>query len=328
MKCLCGDIGGTKVLLASVTWTNETCEIEDLQKFESAKYSSLEEIIQEYTKGKSKTFERAAFGVAGSVRGKICVTTNLPWVLDSDLISSTFKIPDVYIINDLVANAYGIEMMKDNDLLLIKEGIQRPRENRALISAGTGLGISILFFDGKRYVATASEGGHADFPPGSRRELRLWEYLEQIHGHVSIERILSGKGLEYLYRFLVEVEKMPALPIATEMMEHEDPAVVITRLGLSSECATCLEALQWFCRLYGAAAGNLALTSCSLGGLYLGGGIAPKILPMMKQHHFLDGFKRKGRFEELVSEMPVYVILDDHAALKGAAYYAKHPRSF
>jgi glucokinase len=298
---LAGDIGGTKTHLAIFNGKKIVRE----EKYLSQEFSSLENILRKF--GTEKV-ERACFGVAGPVQEGKSRITNLSWKIDVKEISSAFKIPHVWLINDLEATAWGIEVLSEKDFATLNVGKIR-KGNRAVIAAGTGLGEAGLYWDGKRHHPFACEGGHADFAPRDTRELELWGYLHKKYGHVSYERLISGPGIEHLYWFLLEKK------VIKEKLQGENLPRLITEKGIP-------EVLDWFASLFGGEAGNVALKFLATGGIFLGGGIAPHILAFLKKE-FMRSFVQKGRFQGLLSEIPVKVILNERAALLGAAEYSK-----
>ncbi len=314
---LAGDIGGTNTRLALF---HEGKQVGEERKFPSQNYKSLEEIIKEFLG--SKKVDKACFGVAGPVQNGKCKATNLPWIIDSASISQTQNIHSVYLLNDLEANAYGIKVLKKEDLYLLHRGVEQ-KGNQALISAGTGLGEAGLFWDGEKHLPFACEGGHADFAPRDELEVELFFYLKKKFGHVSYERALSGPGLHSLFEFLVETGKETCLAEVKAEMEKKDPSKVISEWGMKNKDRACVRALDWFISLYGAEAGNIALKFLSLGGLYVGGGIAPHLVEKMKKGTFHASFVNKGRFKPLLDSIPIWIILNDNAALLGAAFYAE-----
>ena len=248
--------------------------------------------------------------------------TNLPWIVDGQAIRSALGTDRVFLVNDLQATAFAVPFLPEESLAVLQQGEPEPRGNIAVLAAGTGLGASFLVWTGARYVPVASEGGHADFAPRNEREVRLLGFLQKRHVHVSVERVVSGPGLHAIYRFLRESEGMPESEGVEARLAEEDPPRVISREGLSGNSEACGEALRIFASLYGAQAGNLALQVMATGGVILGGGIAPSILPVLSDGTFLGSFLSKGRFREFLSRVPVKVIRDDKAALLGAAHYA------
>lgn len=306
---LIGDIGGTKVHLAFFDKDRLVKE----EKFPSRHAYGLDEILEKFI---DSPIEKSCFAIAGPVRDRKCRMTNLSWEVDADQLEKRHRIPKVDLINDLEAAGWGIRRLKPQDIFTLNEGIQQPG-NQAVVAAGTGLGIAGLYWDGKAHFPFASEGGHADFAPHDASDKQLWDYLHKKYGHVSLERVVSGPGLEHLYWFLVEKEKH-----STVLQGEEMPKLIVEQ-GLSGQSALCQEVLRWFSTLYGAAAGNISLQFLSHGGLYLAGGIAPKILKVLKQGEFMKAFVDKGRFKELLSQIPVHAVLNESLPLLGALAYCQ-----
>lgn len=323
---LAGDIGGTKTLLALFSCEGERIVPIDERSFPSQRYADLEEAIDAFLKDRKVSPHRACFGVAGPVAHGRCETTNLPWVVDAQRISRRFEIPSVVLLNDLEATAYGTLVLTENECRILNPGHANPQGNRAVIAAGTGLGESILFWDGVRHRPSASEGGHSDFAPRNPLEIEFLEYLLKRYPHVSYERILSGPGLLNIYHFLKDTDRGKEPPWLAERLARENPDAVISELALSGTAALCVKALDLFVSVYGAETGNLALKAQATGGIYVAGGIAPKILDRLLDGTFMKAFVDKGRFSSWLSRIPVRVILNEKAALVGAARYAHQPR--
>ncbi len=320
---LAADIGGTKVNLALFRQENNHLELVDTAKFESQNYSGLEEILDEYCQSEHPELERAGFGIAGPVKDGKCDVTNLPWVVDVESLKKRLGIDAVWLINDLAAMACAVPFLPEAELKVLQEG--RPEEGGRIgvLAAGTGLGEAFLLPDQSgRYLILDSEGGHCDFSPRTELEMELLRFLTGKFGRTSIERVLSGPGLYNIYQFLREHHSFEEPPWLTGELQEGDPGVVITKHGLENTSAACEKALEMFVSLYGAIAGNLALQLLTRGGLYIGGGIAPNILPLIKSGLFMDSFYSKGRFKSLMREIPVKVILNDQASLFGVAHYA------
>lgn len=320
---LAGDIGGTKTWLALFSDV-KTRQIVKKTIFSSQKYSSLEEIIQDFLMDIPSLPSYACFGVAGPVEKGTSRVTNLPWLIDAKKMESSLKIPHISLINDLEANAWGIRCLNEDELYVIAEGNNLNVGNQALISAGTGLGEAGLYFNGKEHIPFASEGGHCNFAPSDEEETEIWRYFHSLYGHVSFERLLCGKGLTNLYNFYVDVKNGTELSEVKEKMKKEDPAKVIYEYALSKKCPTCRRAVERFLSIYGSEAGNVALKFLSLGGIYIGGGIAPKMVEMMKEGQFVRAFIDKGRFDKLLSTIRIQIIMNPHTALLGAASYIEY----
>lgn len=318
---LAGDVGGTKTSLALYRREARGLLRDRTATYRSGEHSGLDTILRDFL-GKGVAVERACIGVAGPVEDGRCRLTNLDWEVDEESLRRTLGVREAYLVNDLQATASSLPFLQEPDRAVIREGEADPRGNMAVLSAGTGLGEGFLVGCGSGYVPLASEGGHVDFAPRDEREMRLHAFLRAKHGRVSVERVLSGPGLHDVYRFLREEEGMAEEPgIAAEAAGGE-PQRAIVRHGLAGGPGACAETLRIFCSLYGAQAGNLALHYLATGGIYLGGGIAPAILPALRRGEFLSAFLDKGRMRNLLSRVPVTVILDPAAPLLGAAAYA------
>ncbi len=318
---IAGDIGGTKTNVALFeTRGRDLGRIVVQQSFPSGGYDSLEAILADFVKAhRPDAVTGACFGVAGPVvRGRV-EATNLAWKVSDESLARSLKLHSVQLINDLEATAYGIEELTAEQLYTLNEGEADPRGHRALIAAGTGLGTAGIFNDGGRFIPMASEGGHMDFAPRNGREFELLAYLhEKVRGRVSYERVMSGLGIFNIYSFMRDrgYGEEPAW-LADEIVSG-DATAAIARAGLGGRSELATMTLQMFVELYGAMAGNIALLFKATGGLYVGGGIAPKILDKLKDGTFMRNYGDKGRMSGLVMSIPVRVILDDKAALYGA----------
>lgn len=320
---LAGDVGGTKVHLALYDFTNGKLKYTREERFPAKDYPGLEAIVNEFLGGDRAT--AACFGVPGPVRDGRLRLTNLPWTLDSRELSSNLGIEHVFLINDLEANGYGIAELTAEQVHTLSEGDPSQIGNRALIAAGTGLGEGLLTWNGRIHVPYPSEGGHVDYAPRNEDEIDLLRFLKQkYNGRISFERVVSGMGMTGIYEFLREVRGMeePAW-LAEQISEAHDQNSVITELALSAKSEICVKTLDMFVSAYGAEAGNLALKVLSVGGLYIGGGIAPRILEKLKDGTFMKAFTDKGRLSQLLINMPVRVILESRAAVLGAAAFAE-----
>lgn len=318
-----GDIGGTKTNLAFFEIKENQLIISAEKKYSSTDHSSLTEIVADFVKSHNLEVKSACFGIAGPVKNGEAKTTNLPWDVKIENLAKTLQCNKVQLINDLEANAWGINSLKENELCTLFEGKEKVAGNRALISAGTGLGEAGIFFDGKSYHPFATEGGHADFAPRNDKEVALLNYLTKPYGHVSYERVLSGHGLYNIYQFLNDYYKKKTSKEMSEEMLHEDPAMIISKKALEQSDPICVEALDMLISFYGAEAGNCALRFMAYGGVYIGGGIAPKILEKLKTSLFIESFLGKGRLRPILEDFTIKVILNDKTALIGAAYCAK-----
>ena len=317
-----GDIGGTKTHLALFEISDELRMLSD-KKYISRDYKDLQSVINDFLIAGKERVTAAAFAVPGPVEEEKCRTTNLPWVIDSVEISKAIKIPKVFLLNDMEANAWGIRLLKPEEFCLLNPAGIPKKGNAAIIAAGTGLGEAGLYWDGHKHCPFPCEGGHVDFAPRDENEIGLWRFLQKNFGRVSYERLLSGPGLYNIYRFLVETGKEQENLKTHQELQKRDPPHVITEAARKKQCKASVRTLNWFVSIYGAEAGNLALKFLSTGGVYIGGGIAPKILPFLKTGAFLESFVAKGRFEPLLKTIPVQVILNENTALLGAAYYVR-----
>jgi glucokinase len=326
---LSGDIGGTKTRLA--LYDVEGARLESLAevRYPSREHASLDEILRVFLDTNKMRCDYACFGIAGPVKGGRVDTTNLSWRVDAAQLAVAHGFKAVWLLNDLEASAWGIGALQARDLHVLNVGQADAQGNALIISAGTGLGQAGMFWDGERHRPFASEGGHADFAPGSEIEIALLRHLLRRYGHVSWERLISGMGLVNIHEFLGAYRDMETPPWLARAMQGGDRAAEISRAAQEGRCPLCAEALDLFVRLYGAEAGNHALKIMARGGVYIGGGIAPKILGRLEQGAFLEAFWAKGRMEPLLREMPVKVILNEKIALYGPALYAawrvRHP---
>ena len=318
---LAGDIGGTKTSLALFSVRGDKLHAESTRTFPSKQYSGLVPILREW--GDTQRLAAACFGIAGPVVDGRVKTTNLPWLIDTEQLRRALKLQAVHLLNDLEASAFGLFTLENDEFLTLNEGEMRESGNKALIAAGTGLGQAILYDDGHHFRPIASEGGHGDFAPRSEIEVELWRYLSGRFGHVSYERAISGPGLVNIYRFLKEVRGMaePA-ELAEKFSAGDDAGAVISQTALAGEFEICVRALDLFTAAYGAEAGNLALRAKSVRGLYVGGGIAPKIAAKLQDGTFMRALTDKGRYSDFLKAIPVQVVLNEQAALRGAGYYA------
>ncbi len=316
---LSGDIGGTKTRLAMVEVTGTQVNIVHEVSYPSCNYSTFEALLGEFLSG-TELPRDAAFGVAGPVQGRRVQTTNLPWHIDADALQQRFGFTHCTLLNDLEATACGLPALGEEDLLVLQAGTKPACGNMAVIAAGTGLGEAGLYWDGHQHQPFATEGGHTSFSPADEQGFALLRHLQQQFGHVSWERVVSGMGLVSLHEFLCL--HRPAPDWLAQQIRAGDAAAAISSAALAGGDETCIATLNLFVRLYAAEAGNLALKMMSGGGIFLGGGIAPKILPLLTSGAFLQAFTDKGRMRHLLQAMPVKVILNDRAALYGPALRA------
>ncbi len=320
---LAGDIGGTKTYLGLFNVKDGRPELTGFGAFKNAEFGGYLEIIERFLEkeGRLADIEAAAFGVAGTIEGGRCSMTNIRWVIDAAEISANFRIRKAGLLNDLAAAAWGVDLLSANDLFTLQKGNAGPG-NAAVIAAGTGLGESLLYWDGASHIPLPSEAGHADFAPRTRIETELLEYLSGVYGHVSYERALSGQGIENIHAFFKDRSgsQRHGTPLKRPPIEG---AAAITEEAMNGTDEPCRNALELFISLYGAESGNLALRALASGGVYVGGGIAIKILPALKKDgSFVDSFCGKGRLRGFLSRVPVHVILNDKIGLLGAGRYA------
>ena len=320
---LAGDVGGTKTNLALFAFDGETLAIEVKHQFASRDFTSLEDVIKEFMRlSEVKTIDKACFGIAGPIINGNCQTTNLPWDVVGLNLQTLLGTKEVILLNDLESTAYGMLHLKDDEFVSLNPSGRKVDGNRAIIAAGTGLGEATLFHDGKNYHPIGSEGGHCDFASSTLEQDKLLQWMRnRYRNHVSFERILSGPGIYALYEFLVDNDFAPQPTAMIRLKKTDDKSAMISKLAIEDKNPLCVKTLQLFCEIYGAEAGNLALKSMSLGGVFIGGGIAPKILPFMQDGRFINAFFNKGRFEELLRAMEVKISLNDETALLGAAYF-------
>jgi glucokinase len=322
---LAGDIGGTKTNLALFEEgaDGQLAQIE-LRSFPSQDYEGLERVVAEFIRGRKLPLRAACFGVAGPVIGGVSRTPNLPWEVSAKSLASSLHLENVRVINDLEATAYGVPALNRDQLVVLNQGEEKGSGgNIAIIAAGTGLGEAALVWDGAHYHAMASEGGHADFAPRNELEMDLLRYLLTLKKRVSYERVLSGPGLVNIYNFLKargHAEEPSWLKEA--ILASDDPAPIISETALAGKASICVKALDMFAAVYGAQAGNLALVFKATGGVYVGGGIAPKIVDKLTDGTFVAAYMDKGRLSPMVIAAPVYVIMNPKTALIGAVHYA------
>ncbi|BCB26798.1 glucokinase [Sulfurimicrobium lacus] len=325
---LAGDIGGTKTLLQLVEVQGDTRHMVYERRFDSAAHGDFNGIVGEFVyaagfiSAAAQPIVAACFGVAGPIHGQSAKITNLPWSINAGAVGAEFGIAKVHLINDFAAVGYGIEALHPDDLATLQAGEDEPHGTRAVLGAGTGLGEGLLLWRGDHYEALPSEGGHVDFAPADSEQVGLLNYLQPLFGHVSYERILSGSGLVKIFEYVTEHGLAKATPQLQAAMLEIDPAAVISEYGLDERDPAALKALDMFVAIYGAQAGNLALTLLASGGVYVAGGIAPKIIAKLKRGGFVRAFNDKGRFAALLQRIPVRVVMNQKVGLMGAALVA------
>ncbi len=330
MKVLAGDIGGTKTWLEIAHCQAGACQVVLEHRFDSRAFSDLRSMVREFLRqAKDRSalpLDSACFGIAGPVTerdgGQFAKVTNLPWRIDANELARELSLSKVRLINDFRAIGYGIEALAEDDFVALQQG--RPLEHgpRVIIGAGTGLGIGLLCWQDGHYEAVASEGGHVDFAPTDDEQIALLQYLRERYGRVSCERVLSGPGLENIYGFLCNTAGLRASAGLALAMRSGDPAAAVSEFALAKKDALAGRALDLFVRIYGAQAGNLALTAMATGGVYVAGGIAAKIIDKLTGGEFMRAFTDKGRMSELLATVPVKVVVNPQAGLQGAALAA------
>lgn len=325
MRVLAGDIGGTTTRLCIAECAGDACQLLRTQEFASSAYPGLAAILREFLRPEaSSALEAGCLAIAGPIQsrpsGQFVKVTNLPWEIDSSALTREVGLPRLRLLNDFEAIGHAVAGLNQADLVLLHAGDPEPRGPRALIGAGTGLGQAILVWQSDRYEVIATEGGHADFGPVDELQLALAHYLLQKFGHASYEMILSGRGLVRLYEFLREAGVAPESPATARAIVAGDPAAAISQAALARSDPLSDAALGLFVHIYGAQAGNLALTAGATGGVYLAGGIAPQILPRLSDGAFLRAYLNKsGMASSYVARVPVNVIVNRQAGLLGAA---------
>ncbi len=316
---LAGDIGGTNARLAYFQPQNGHLQLVSERVFPSREHKELGEIVTRFVDDSGTHPEAACFGIAGPVRNGRVETSNLPWIIEQSRLAKQIHLPATLLINDLEASAWGIGALTSADLVALNQVSGAAVGNQAVIAPGTGLGEAGLFWDGVRHHVFACEGGHTDFAPQDELQIELLRFLKARFGHVSYERILSGPGLVNGYEFLRDEQKGKESPELAEAMKQGDAAAAISRAAMAGTDPLAEQALDLWIRVYGAEAANLALKAMSTGGLFLAGGISPKILPKLQGPLFMQAFLDKGRMRPLVESMPVHVVTNDKAGLMGAA---------
>lgn len=319
---LAGDVGGTKCNLALFSEKDGKLNVVFKQRFRSKDFAQFDLIAKEFvrlcaTHLAGERISAAGFGIAGPVIDNKVRATNLPWMIDAAVLSQELDVPHIVLLNDLGAWGHSIEYLPKEEFCVLNPGKPEPGGTRALLAAGTGLGESFLVWDGQRYRVAPSEGGHSDFAPHSEQQIELLRFMRRRYPQVSWELILSGRGFRTIHEFID-----PECKHASFSDPDADPAPEITKNGLAKTCPVCVQTLDLWTAIYGAEAGNLALKVLALGGVYVAGGIAVKILDKIKDGVFFQAFKDKWHFENLLKNIPVSVILNENAPLLGAGYEA------
>jgi glucokinase len=326
---LAGEIGATRTRLAAFDSDGNTLNKVVEKIYMSQQETGLPDIISNFVKSEGIPVHSACFGVAGPVRGGRSKISNLAWTIDSGDLATMLKLKSVGLINDLEAFAYGIDGLESKDFVTLSAGSEDAIGNRAVISARTGLGVAGLYWDGFRHHPFACEGGHSSFSPSNETEIELLQYLHKKYGRVSCERVLSGPGIKNIYDFLRDTKKAEEPGWLKEQLatSHDAPAL-ISQLALENKAAVCEQALSIFVGIYGSQTGDCALNFMSTGGIFIGGSIAAKIVPRMKDPIFMQSFLDKGRMRGLLQDMPVKIVLNDDSGILGAARYTLIRKAF
>jgi glucokinase len=314
---LAGDVGGTKTNLGLFDVQQGELMRVVHKRYASREHKGLEEIVSDFSRTTGQKVSAACFGVAGPVVDYKVHTGNLPWIVDGATMARLLGLDRVRLLNDLEATAYGLNMMTPTDLEVLYEGVPAPETHQAVIAAGTGLGEAILFWDGSRHIPIATEAGHSDFAPHTDQQADLWKYMRARHDLVSVELLLSGRGFQTLHEFLNPAVKHDGFDDPSV-----DPAPEITRRALANECPVCVDAVNLWIEIYGSEAGNLVVRSVARGGVFVAGGIAVKILPLLKKGKFAATMREKEKMGDFLKTVPIHVILDQECPLKGAAFVA------
>jgi len=326
---LAGEIGATRTRLAAFETEGSRLQCVVEKTYPSQEHASLGEILPQFIRSEGIPVHSACFGVAGPVRAGRSKISNLPWTVDSVELAKQLKLGSVGLLNDMEAYAYGIDALESKDFITLSEGAEDAEGNRAVISAKTGLGVAGLYWDGFRHHPFACEGGHADFAPRDPVQAELLAYLQKKFGHISCERILSGPGIKNIYEFLRDTHKAEEPEwLRDQLNASADPSPVISRLAMEGKAAICEQTLGIFVSVFGAEAGNCALRYMTMGGIFIGGTIAAKIAPKMKDPIFLQEFLAKGRMDVLLKDMPIKIIVNDDCGLVGAARYTLVQKAF
>jgi glucokinase len=319
---LAGDIGGTKTHLGLFAKGKKRPLLKVMNTYPSQEAVGLGDIVDQFLGEYGNSVDKACFGIAGPVRKGRVQTTNLAWEVSEVRLRRRFGWSEVRLINDLAATAQAIPLLEGKEVCSLNKARAEKGGTVGLVAPGTGLGMALLVCTGNGVIPVSSEGGHMDFGPNNREEVSLYQHLRERFGHVSAERVVSGPGLHYIYRWLKDSGRYKEPAWLKEKIKTSDPPVVVTAAALKKQAPIAVAALKMFVRVFGAVAGNLALLATTTGGLYLGGGIPPKILKALTDYGFLEAFENKGRFQEFLHHVPVRVVLNDKAALLGAAQCA------
>ena len=326
---LAGEIGATRTRLAAFETEGNQLQCAVEKTYMSQQHDGLPGILAHFIKTEGIPVHSACFGVAGPVRAGRSKISNLPWVIDAREIAKQLRLNSVGLLNDLEAYAYGIDGLESKDFITLSEGAEGAEGNRAVISAKTGLGMAGLYWDGFRHHPFACEGGHADFAPRNELQMELLAYLQKKYGRISCERILSGPGIKNIYDFLRDAHKAEEPEwLRTKLSAAPDPPALISQMALECKSAICDQTLSIFVSVFGAETGNCALNFMSTGGIFIGGSIAAKIVPKMKDPLFLESFLDKGRMATILKDMPVKIVANDDSGMIGAARYTLVQKAF
>lgn len=318
---LAADVGGTKTELALFQIEKGKLVSIKNQRYPTSDHDSVVKAIRHFHEDKSLFINCACLGVAGTVDGDKVRGVNFAWEIDAKKLELDLNIKRVLLINDLQANAYGLSALEDADFETLTEG-EREQGNAAIISPGTGLGEAGMYWDGSHFYPYATEGGHCNFSPGNELDIALWKFLKIKFDHISWERLVSGQGIHNIYQFLRSYRDEKEPEWLTKQFLNEDPAIAISTAAKENKDAICIETLQLFVRYLAVESAQLSLKAKATGGIYIGGGIVPKILDFIDKKEFYKNFINVGRMEHLVKTIPVKIVLNDKTALMGAAYYA------
>src|SRR6266853_5703911 len=326
---LAGEIGATRTRLAAFDTEGNRLQCVVEKNYVSQQHDGLSGILADFIKTEGIPVHSACLGVAGPVRAGRSKISNLPWVIDAREVAKQLGLRSVGLLDDLEAYAYGIDALESKDFITLSDGVEEAEGNRAVISAKTGLGMAGLYWDGFRHHPFACEGGHADFAPRNDLQMELLQYLQKKYGRISYERILSGPGIRNIYDFLRDTHKADEPEWLRKQMDAApDPPALISQLALDGKAAICDQCLSIFVSIFGAETGNCALNFMSTGGIFIGGSIAAKIVPKMKDPIFIQSFLDKGRMKALLEDMPVKIVLNDDSGIIGAARYALIQKAF
>ncbi|MGC2544075.1 MAG: glucokinase [Candidatus Sulfotelmatobacter sp.] len=326
---LAGEIGATRTRLAAFETEGSRLQLVVEKNYPSQHHDGLSGILADFVKTEGIPVHSACLGVAGPVRAGRSKISNLPWVIDAREVAKQLRLASVGLLNDLEAYAYGIDGLDSKDFISLSEGSEEAEGNRAVISAKTGLGMAGLYWDGFRHHPFACEGGHADFAPRNDLQMELMSYLQKRYGRISCERVLSGPGIRNIYDFLRDAHKAEEPEwLRTELSAAPDPPALISRIALEGKAAICDQTLSIFVSVFGAQTGNCALNFMSTGGLFIGGSIAAKIVPKMKDPVFMEAFLDKGRMETILKDRPVKIVANDDCGMIGAARWTLIQKAF